>query len=194
MLILRNGQIATSVAGQQGNGGDITIQAPTLVMQTGFIQANTAAATANGGNVNINVDALVPSGSTLFVGGAAPFTFAPGVFGFNVIQAAAPTGVSGTIQISTPVLDIIGSISALPTEFLDSGGLGRSPCAIVGGSSLSQVGRGGMPPRAGDLLWIDSVIQVPVTPPTGAPRSGMVVPPYRTAGSNARFKTNPCWS
>ena len=87
---------SNEVAWQQGNGGDISIQAPTLVMQTGFIQANTAAANASGGKVNIDVDALVPSGSTLFVGGATPFTFAPGVFGFNVIQAAAPTGVTAT--------------------------------------------------------------------------------------------------
>jgi hypothetical protein len=44
------------------------------------------------------------------------------------------------------------------------------------------------------LLWIDPVIEVPATPPAGAPGSGMVVPPYRSAGSNVRSKTNPCWS
>ena len=125
----------------------------------------------------------MPSGSTLFVGGSTPYEFAPGVFAFNVIQAAAPTGVSGTIQISTPVLDIIGSISALPADFIDSGGLGRSPCAIVGGSSLSQVGRGGLPPKAGDLLWIGPVIEVPAPPPVRAPGSGRVAPPYLTAVS-----------
>jgi hypothetical protein len=194
VLSLHNAQITTSVAGLSGNGGDINVRANALAMDTGFIQANTAAANESGGKVNIDVDALVPSGSTLFVGGATPFTFAPGVFGFNVIQAAAPTGVSGTIQISTPVLDISGSISALTAKFLDSGGLARSPCAILGGSSLSQVGRGGLPLRAGDLLWIDPVIEVPPTPAMGSPRSGMVVPPHRTTGSNAWLKPNPCWS
>jgi filamentous hemagglutinin family protein len=187
-LVLENGQITTSVTGRQGNGGDITISVPALVMNTGFIQANTAATNASGGNVTIDVDELLTSGSTLFVGRATPFIFTPDVFGFNVIQAAAPTGVSGAVLISSPVQDLIGSISALPAGFLDSGGLGRSPCAIVGGSSLSQVGRGGMPRRAGDFLWIEAVIE---TPATG---SGSVVPPYRNAGSNVRSKANPCWS
>jgi hypothetical protein len=45
----------------------------------------------------------------------------------------------------------------LPAKFLDAGGLGRSPCAIVGGSSLSSGGRGGTPPRSGGLLWIDAI-------------------------------------
>jgi hypothetical protein len=112
--------------------------------------------------VNVEVGTLLPSGGTLFVGGATPYAFAPGVFGFNVIQAAAPTGVSGTIRISTPVLDITGSLAALPSGYLDEDRLGRSRCAIVGGSSLSRAGRGGMPPAAGDLLWLDSVFDLPL--------------------------------
>ena len=194
VLVLQNGQITTSVAGTQGNGGDISVEAPILVMQTGFIQANTAAANASGGNVNIEVGTLLPSGGTLFVGGSTPYAFAPGVFGFNVIQAAAPTGVSGTIRIATPVLDITGSLSALPSGYLDTGGLGRSPCAIVGGSSLSQAGRGGLPPAAGDLLWIDPVLEFPAIPAAGSPGSGTWVPPYRAAGTNARTQWTPCWS
>jgi len=193
-LVLQNGRITTSVAGTQGNGGDIAVAAPILVMQTGFIQANTAAANASGGDVNIQVGTLLPSGGTLFVGGATPYTFAPGVFGFNVIQAAAPDGVSGTIRISTPVLDITGSLSALPAGYLDTGGLARSPCTIVGGSSLSQVGRGGLPPAAGDLLWLDPVLEFPALPAAGAPSRGASVPRTRAAGANAMFHPPPCWS
>jgi len=166
-LVLQDGQVTTSVTGTKGNGGDISVAAPILVMQTGFIQANTAAANARGGDVSIRVGTLLPSGGTLFVGGATPYAFAPGVFGFNVIQAAAPDGVSGTIRISTPVLDITRSLSALPGGYLDTGGLGRSPCAIVGGSSLSQGGRGGLPPAAGDLLWLDPVYEVATVPAPG---------------------------
>jgi len=65
------------------------------------------------------------------------------------------------------VLDITGSLSALPAGYLDAGGLGRSPCAIVGGSSLSQDGRGGLPPAAGDLLWLDQAVDAPVVPAAG---------------------------
>jgi hypothetical protein len=117
-------------------------------MNTGFIQANTAAANASGGLVDINVQALIPSGNTLFVGGQTPFVFQPDVFGFNVIQAAAPTGVSGAIQITSPTLDISGSLRGLGGQVLDTGGLGRALCQSTGGSSLAQSGRGGLPPSS----------------------------------------------
>ena len=152
MILLDNAQISTSVQGAAGNGGDIHLQAHTLIMNTGFIQANTAARNASGGNVQIDVQALVPSGDTLFIGGQTPYTFQPGVFSFNVIQAAAPTGVSGVVQISTPLLDISGALTGFNVQLLDSGGLGHNPCRITGGSSLVQTGRGGLAPSARDLL------------------------------------------
>ncbi|MEF8715242.1 MAG: filamentous hemagglutinin N-terminal domain-containing protein [Accumulibacter sp.] len=152
MILLDNSQISTSVQGAAGNGGDIHLQAHTLIMNTGFIQANTAARNASGGHVQIDVQALVPSGDTLFIGGQAPYTFQPGVFSFNVIQAAAPTGVSGVVQISTPLLDISGALTGFNVQLLDSGGLGHHPCRITGGSSLVQTGRGGFAPFARDLL------------------------------------------
>jgi hypothetical protein len=155
------------VSGQRGDGGDISLATPILIMQTGFIQANTAASDASGGNVNIEVGTLLPSGGTVFIGGETPYVAAPGVFGFNVIQAAAPTGVSGTIRISTPAVDIVGSLSALPVDYLDAGGLARSPCAIAGGSSLAQAGRGGRPPAGGDLLWLDPASDAPAVPAAG---------------------------
>ncbi|QLH51273.1 MAG: filamentous hemagglutinin N-terminal domain-containing protein [Candidatus Accumulibacter cognatus] len=151
-ILLDNAQISTSVKGVAGNGGDIHVQAHTLIMNTGFIQANTAARNAAGGHVQIDVQALVPSGDTLFIGGQTPYIFQPGVFSFNVIQAAAPTGVSGVVQISTPLLDISGALTGFNVQLLDSGGLGHHPCRITGGSSLVQTGRGGFAPSARDLL------------------------------------------
>ena len=151
LMQMSDTQITTSVFGSTGNGGNIDVSADALVMNTGFIQANTAAADGNGGKVNINVDTLVASGNTLFVGGQTPLAFRPGVFGYNVIQAAAPTGLSGVIDISSPVLDLSGSLHVLTAQLLDSGGLGRTPCQITGGSSLAPVGRGGLP-RSGQGL------------------------------------------
>jgi filamentous hemagglutinin family protein len=187
VLTLQDSQITTSVAGTQGNGGDIALAAPIMVMQTGFVQANTAAAAASGGDVNVEVASLLPSGSTLFVGGTTPYAFQPGVFGFNVIQAAAPTGVSGNIAISTPALDISGSLATLPAKFLDAGGPARSPCAIVGGSSLAQVGRGGMPLAAGGLLWLDPFDQTVAE--SAAAASGTAEP---VAGEGAWIALAPC--
>ncbi len=151
-ITLENSQITTSVLGLTGNGGDITLSADTLLLLTGFIQANTGAANAAGGLVTINVQTLLASGSSLFTGGDVPFVFQPGVFGFNVIQAAAPTGLSGVVQLATPPLDVSGSLTGLSTQALDLGGLARNPCQVTGGSSLAQAGRGGLPASARGLL------------------------------------------
>jgi hypothetical protein len=156
LIILENSQITTSVLGLTGNGGNISVSADALILNTGFIQANTAAPNASGGLVNVNVQTLAATGNSVFLGGEAPFTFQPGVFGFNVIQAAAPTGVSGTIQVTSPVLDVTGSLRGLTAEVVDAGGLGRSLCETRGGSSLGQAGRGGLPPSARGLLRAES--------------------------------------
>lgn len=155
LVRLNDSQISTSVTGLTGDGGNINLSADTLILNTGFIQANTAAANASGGDVSINVDTLLASLNTLHVGGRNAFTFQPGVPGFNVIQAAAPTGVSGVVSISTPLVDLSASLRGLNAALVDSGGLGRSPCAVGGGSSLAAAGHGGLPPSASGLARAD---------------------------------------
>lgn len=152
IIDLVSSQITTSVSGVTGNGGDISAKSQALVMNSGFIQANTAAPEASGGNVGIDVQLLVPSGNTLFVGGETAYAYQPGVFGFNVIQAAAPSGLSGTVSITSPSLDISGTLSGFGIQLLDTGGLGRNPCRIGTGSSFVQSGHGGFAPSARDLL------------------------------------------
>lgn len=164
-LVLRNSVITTSVLGSSGNGGDISLDTRALVLDTGFIQANTVARNAAGGNINIEVDSLIPSGNTLFVGGQTPFDFQSGLASFNVIQAAAPTGINGAINISSPALDISGSLVGLNTGMIEIGGLGRSPCQPSAGSSLVQVGRGGFPPAARNLLGSDAPASPQPAPP-----------------------------
>lgn len=158
LMILDKSVVSTSVYGTIGfngnpaSGGDIRVTTDNLLLKTGFIQANTAASNASGGNVVLTIRNLVPSGNTLFVGGQTAQVFRPDVFGFNVIQAAAPTGLSGVIQISAPTLDLAGVLSGLDAKRIDSGGLGRSPCQASEGSSFVQLGRGGFAPSARGLL------------------------------------------
>jgi filamentous hemagglutinin family protein len=186
LLTLSRSQITTSVLGTAGSGGDIHVGTNALVMNSGFIQANTAASNASGGLVGIDVQTLVASGNTLFVGGQVPYEFAPGVFGFNVVQAAAPTGVSGTIAITSPVLDVSGSLRGLDAQVLDSGGLGRNPCQTTGGSSLVQIGRGGLPASSRGLLGADMVMPVADV----APQWPLPGPPKTTAP--AWLRTGGC--
>lgn len=157
LLVLDNSVLTTSVLGRRGNGGDIAVKADAALLRTGFIQANTAAAQASGGLVRVDVRSLVASGNSLFVGGNQPLQFKAGVFGLNVIQAAAPDGVSGVIAITSPVLDLSGSLSALDARPIDTGGLGRNPCLTSGGSSLAAGGRGGLPGSMRGLVGIDAL-------------------------------------
>ena len=152
VVSLSQSKINTSVTGSSGNGGDIQISADAMALNSGFIQANTSASLASGGLVNINLKTLAASGNTAFVGGPTPYLFTPDVFGFNVIQAAAPTGVNGVIQVSSPVLDLSGSLGRLGAPVMDVAQLGRTPCQIAGGSSLAQAGHGGLPVSYRGLL------------------------------------------
>ncbi|OGA69606.1 MAG: hypothetical protein A3G81_29830, partial [Betaproteobacteria bacterium RIFCSPLOWO2_12_FULL_65_14] len=152
LMVLDNSQITTSVLGESGNGGDIRVAARVLVMNTGFIQANTAAQAASGGNVFIDVGALIPGGNTLTLGSRSAHAFSPGIFGYNVIEAAAPTGLSGNIQVTSPALDLAGALGGLSTAMIDFGALGKDPCRVGARSSLTTLGRGGLPATAGDAI------------------------------------------
>ena len=174
LIWLDNSQITTSVLGATGNGGDISINADGMLMATGFIQANTAATGAAGGLVDIHVPTLLASGSNVFVGGSTQQVFAPDQFGLNVIQAAAPDGVSGEINLSAPVLDVSGSMATLGVPAMGAVPLGRNPCATLAGSSLNTTGIDILPPAARDSLSLDLPVDTPVQSggsiPQGAPR------------------------
>ncbi len=153
LIDLKNSGFKTTVSGEKGNGGDINVTADNLVMETGLIQANTAAKQAKGGNINFKVKALIPSGNQLTVGGNEPITWQPGIFGFNVIQAAARFGLSGTIQSTAPILNLSGTLANLGSPKFDSRPLNPSYCSLSIGSSLTRLGKGGLHFKARDS-WV----------------------------------------
>jgi hypothetical protein len=151
-LQLTGSALSTSVFGFAGDGGNIDITVPVLVMNGGFIQANTAAANASGGTVSINVQTLLPSGNAVFIGGSSALAFQRGVSAINVIQAAAPTGVSGTVNVSTPALDLSGTLAALDLSAVPATGPARNLCQARGGSSFVEAGRGALPASGRGML------------------------------------------
>jgi hypothetical protein len=152
VLVLDHSQISTSVLGtDNGNGGDIGIVVPMLVMNTGFIQANTAAAHATGGNVFIGVETLISAG-LLLLNASTSVPFDARLNGLSVIQAAAPDGVSGDVRVTAPLLDIVGNIRGLSAPIVDVGAISKDLCRIGAGSSLTPLGKGGLRPIASDLI------------------------------------------
>jgi hypothetical protein len=149
IIDLRDSFITSSVTGETGNGGDITIKgnspAKALIVEGGFIQAN-APAGARGGDIYIDTEAVIPAGGALEVGGLIRQNFEAGS-GRNIIQAAAPGGEQGTIQITSPELDISGSLVSLSAALTEPIRLAADPCLYSGSaeaSSLVFAGGGGV--------------------------------------------------
>lgn len=163
---LTNSRITTSVDGSNGNGGNISIDPPYLIMQNAFIQANTTAPLASGGLVNVVADSLITSGGNLYIGGSVIRNFTPGQFGDNVIQAAAPTGVNGVINLSSPQVDLTGSLSMLSNTLIDYTNLLAAACQVPVGSSLSVINLGGAPPSLSGPLRPEITVSKHVTTST----------------------------
>lgn len=144
---LVDSRITTSVVGPvNGNGGDITIRAPIVLMSSGFIQANTEAPRARGGDVTVSTGLLLPDGANLREGGDAIESFRGGVAGYNVIQAAAPDGVKGELNVSRPALNVAGALVALSTPRIGLGRLTADFCEVATDSNLSVMTRGALYP------------------------------------------------
>jgi hypothetical protein len=150
----------TSVSGQDGNGGNIRVRADTLFMDTGAIEAS--ARSGNGGDIQLDLQTLTPSGNTLngrelsssdpFSKGDSSVSWKPFQFGNNVIQAVSETGLSGTISLAAPQLNLSGVLANLGNPAFDTSIIGQDYYALGIGSSLTVQGRGGLPPKGSDLI------------------------------------------
>lgn len=155
VVTLRNASVTTSVDGAAGgDGGDIRIAGKALVLASGFVQANTLAASASGGNVTIDTQLLVPDGSNVFIGGNRIAAFRPDRPGFNVIQAAAPDGVAGQLDLTRPELNLSAGLLGLIVPVIDFGLIGRDICAAGTDSSFTVMGGGALPAPASAPLRV----------------------------------------
>lgn len=151
-LVLQQSQITTSVSGKtQGNGGDIMVSAPVLVLANGMVQANTFAAAASGGLIQMRVPTLLAQAQQLQVGGQAASGNIPPKFG-NLIQAAAPDGVNGEIRLASSPVDLNSSLLKLDLKLPDLAEILADLCRNGVTSSFSVLGRGSLP--ASSLGWL----------------------------------------
>jgi filamentous hemagglutinin family protein len=123
--------ITTSVAGGEGDGGNILID-PVFVVLDGASEIIANARKGKGGNITIRI-----------VGDGA-FLKSPN----SLVDASSEFGVSGSVTIDAPDTDISGSMSILPVSFLDVSSLLSERCVTRTAGELSTfiiVGHGGMP-------------------------------------------------
>jgi large exoprotein involved in heme utilization and adhesion len=158
---LTDGSITTSVQGGAGDGGNIAITgAEHVVLNHSAIQAN--AYGGHGGNIRIDSSYFIAS---------------PG----SVVEASSQLGVSGTITVTAPAVDIGAGLGVLPSNFFDATRLLREACASRAGESENSfvaVGRGRLPESAWTAL--------------ASPRGGKGSDATASAAAPWRLAVSPC--
>jgi len=151
-LAINHSEIITSSLGGKGNGGNIDINTESLVMNGGFIQANATAINARGGDIQITADNTIASQGHILIGGDQRQQFDLDSK-INVIQAAAPDGISGQVNLNSVELNIAGQLAKVDSKFANRKNIADDPCSIARDeqiSSLVKLGKGGLPARNTD--------------------------------------------
>jgi hypothetical protein len=121
------GPCSTSVKGETGNGGNIAIDPQLVILDHSSIIAQ--AVEGHGGNITITAGQFIPSSD-------------------SIVSASSELGISGTIVINGPRVDVNGALAVLSTQLRSRTEVLREACATRAGqpiSSLVESGRGGLP-------------------------------------------------
>ena len=134
MVYLEDSEITTSVEGGAGNGGNIDIDPPFVVLNHSNIIAN--AFGGNGGNIQISAGQFLKSADSR-------------------VEASSRLGINGNISILAPDVDVGSSLGVPTADFLDASRLLQGSCggADLGGNSFVLRGRGGFAEVAGGPLY-----------------------------------------
>jgi filamentous hemagglutinin family protein len=126
-LYLVSSEISTSVKGETGNGGNIAIDPQLVILNHSSIIAE--AIEGHGGDITITAGQFIPSTD-------------------SIVSATSELGISGTIVINGPRVDVNGALVVLSTQLRGRTELLREACAARADrpiSSLVEAGRGGLP-------------------------------------------------
>src|SRR5262249_31795513 len=126
-LFLTNSKITTSVKGQTGSGGDITIDALLVILNHSSITAE--AIQGHGGNRTITAGSVIKATD-------------------SIVSATSQLGISGTVEITGPRVDVNGALVVLSSELRGRTEVLRETCAARADqpiSILTEAGRGGLP-------------------------------------------------
>jgi large exoprotein involved in heme utilization and adhesion len=139
-VYLGSSQIETEVlAGAPGEAaGDVTVRSQIAALNRSHIIANAVGLDVDAGNISITVDQFILSGDSF-------------------LRATAETGISGTIEVSSPDSDLTGTLATLPDSFFDASQMMARNCAARttrAGSFAVDTG-GALPPPPGETLELD---------------------------------------
>src|SRR5262249_43103021 len=126
-LYLTSSKITTSVKDETGNSGNITIDPQLVILNHSSIKADAIA--GHGGNITITAGQFIPSSD-------------------SSVEATSELGISGTIVINGPRVDVNGALVVLSTQLRGRTEVLREACAARADrpiSSLVEAGRGGLP-------------------------------------------------
>jgi filamentous hemagglutinin family protein len=138
MVRVVNGRVSTSVAGFEKDtaGGNIFIDPQFVVLQGGQIVAQAFA--GSGGAINIVATSAFIADPT------------------SIVDASSTLGISGTINIQSPVQNIGGELAALSDEFSSAAALLAQQCAARAAdgkfSTFVVAAREGVPVEPGGFL------------------------------------------
>ncbi len=142
LLWLRNGSLISATAGNDGNGGNIDLNANFILAfpkENSDIIAN--AFKGKGGNIKITTQAIFG------------LQFRPRLTPLSDITASSDFGVNGTVNINTPGVDPSKGLTNLPVDISDASKLVTQKClADRQGSTFVITGRGGIPASPVDVI------------------------------------------
>ena len=138
MLQLVNSRVSTSVGGiaDKSDGGNITIDPQFVVLQ----------------NSQILAQAVAGAGGAISITATSAFITDP----LSIVDASSTLGISGTVNIQSPLQNVGGELTALTQEFSSAAALLAQQCAAraVAGkfSTFVVAAREGLPVEPGGFL------------------------------------------
>jgi hypothetical protein len=158
-LYLLDGEITTSVKGETGNGGNITIDPQFVVLNQSSIIAQ--AIEGHGGNITISANQFLQSAD-------------------SIVSASSALGISGTIEIVGPRVDLNGALVVLSSGLRSAAQVLRNSCAAQAGLRQSSLVEGG--------AAVCRRIPMRPCPPFTSPAATLTRPRPRLGGAAA----DPC--
>ncbi|MBE0617143.1 MAG: hypothetical protein IH608_04360, partial [Proteobacteria bacterium] len=154
-----------STEAQQADGGNIEIRAGYMVylIDSQVTASVGGGAATTGGNVSIDPEFVILKNSQVvanaFEGTGGNIRIVSDVFlvdSQSRVDASSELGVSGTVDIQSPISDVSGLVGPLNTDFVSASALLRERCLarVREGKYSSFVvgGRDGLPIEPGNLL------------------------------------------